>query len=173
MTFPIEIGDFNITFQDTEIIRFWESHSLDAYLCPAGKWTISWGITGSDVYEGLTITQAQSEQMFSNKIEFFACSIYPLIQKKINKEQFIALLSFAYNAGVASLRSSTLLKKLNAGVISEVPQQFLKWKYATINGKKVILRGLVKRRLSESELFRLGELRFNFPKNLVDKHMKV
>ena len=54
-----------------------------------------------------------------------------------------ALVDFAYNLGVGSLRSSTLLRKIKEGASTEdIQAEFRRWVYA--NGK--VLKGLVKRR---------------------------
>ncbi len=41
-----------------DLIKQHEGCYLAAYKCPAGVWTIGYGHTGSDVKQGLTITQA-------------------------------------------------------------------------------------------------------------------
>ena len=60
-----------------------------------------------------------------------------------------ALTSWTYNLGVGNLKSSTLLKKLNAGNKDEVPAEIVRWNKA--NGK--VLAGLTKRREAEAELW--------------------
>ena len=56
------------------------------------------------------------------------------------------MVDFAYNAGVGNLKSSTLLKKVNAAQFDDVPAELMKW---TKGGGKV-LPGLVRRRQAES-----------------------
>ena len=58
-------------------------------------------------------------------------------------------MDFAYNAGAQNLRTSTLLKKLNAGDYSGASAEFSKW----VNGGGKKLPGLVKRREAERQLF--------------------
>ena len=68
----------------------------------------------------------------------------------INQNQFDALVSFAYNLGPANLKSSTLLKKVNANPEDEtIAAEFMKWVKA--GGKT--LKGLVRRREAESQLY--------------------
>jgi lysozyme len=63
--------------------------------------------------------------------------------------QFDALVSFTYNLGGGALQRSTLRRKINREEHGEVPEQFMRWVWA--GGRK--LKGLVRRRAAESELY--------------------
>ena len=65
------------------------------------------------------------------------------------QNQFDALCSLVYNIGIVNFRTSTLLRKLNKKKYKRAAKEFPKWRRA--NGK--VLRGLVKRRKAEKELF--------------------
>lgn len=67
----------------------------------------------------------------------------------LNQNQFDALVSFVFNVGPGNFRSSTLLRKLNAGNYQAVPQELKKW----VNAGGRPLQGLVRRRAAEAELF--------------------
>lgn len=67
---------------------------------------------------------------------------------KLNSHQLAAFALFTRNVGEGNLKSSTLLKKLNAGDIVGACNQLSKWVYA--GGK--VLPGLVKRREAERNL---------------------
>ena len=67
----------------------------------------------------------------------------------VTQNQFDALVSFTYNLGAGNLRSSTLLKKLNAGDYAGAADEFPKWNKA--GGKE--LAGLTRRRNAERDLF--------------------
>ena len=71
------------------------------------------------------------------------------IKVELKQNELDALTSWTYNLGVGNLKSSTLLKKLNAGNKSEVPAEMIRWNKA--NGK--VLAGLTKRREAEAELW--------------------
>ena len=65
----------------------------------------------------------------------------------ITQGQYDALVSFSYNLGLNSLKTSTLLKKVNNNPQDPTIQdEFLKWKFA--GGEA--LAGLLKRRKSEA-----------------------
>ena len=65
-------------------------------------------------------------------------------------DEKIALLDFIYNLGAGKFRSSTLLKKLNAGDYNGAAAEFDNWDHA--GGK--VLAGLLKRREAETKLFK-------------------
>ena len=65
------------------------------------------------------------------------------------QSQFGALVSFAFNVGIAAFSRSTLLARLNRGHYSAVPGELRRWAHA--NGKK--LPGLVRRREAEIRLW--------------------
>ena len=65
---------------------------------------------------------------------------------------FDALVSFTFNLGAGTLKRSTLLKKLNRNDIDGAAAEFDRFIYA--GGK--IMRGLVRRRAAEKEIFLNG-----------------
>ena len=71
------------------------------------------------------------------------------VRVKLTENQFGALVSFTYNLGPGNLRSSTLLRKLNAGDYAGAAGEFGKWVKA--GGRT--LNGLVRRRAAERALF--------------------
>lgn len=71
----------------------------------------------------------------------------------LNPNQFSALVSLVFNIGEAAFQASTLLKKLKAGDHAGAADQFLVWNKGTVDGKKVVLPGLVRRREAERQMF--------------------
>lgn len=138
----------NISETGIQLIKKFEGCSLKAYKCPAGIWTIGYGHT-SGVKEGQTITKKEAEAYLKQDLTTFETFVSNLITVAINQNQFDALVSFCYNLGPGNLRSSTLLKRINAGDFNGAAEEFDRWIYA--GGKK--LSGLVKRRAAEKALF--------------------
>lgn len=135
------------------LIKKFEGCELKAYQDSVGVWTIGYGwthpVNGRKVGAGMVITQATAESLLREGVRPFADGVSKLVTVAINQNQFDALVSFAYNLGLGSLKTSTLLKMLNAGNKKAAADEFLKWCRA--GGK--ILNGLVKRRTAERELF--------------------
>ena len=63
---------------------------------------------------------------------------------------FSAIVSFAMNVGLVNLKSSTLLKKVNAKPDDpSISDEFMKW--VKVGGK--VSQGLINRRKEESKLY--------------------
>lgn len=137
-----------------DLIKRFEGCKLKAYKCPAGLWTISWGLTfypdGTKVKEGDVITQQQAEDYFNAIVDDFAKKVDALIKSNVTDNNFSALVSFAYNVGMGNFQRSTLLRKVNANPKDKtIPAEMRKWVRA--NGE--VLKGLVRRRDAEAKLY--------------------
>ena len=128
------------------LLKKFEGCKLKAYRCPANVCTIGYGHTNGAgapmVNDGMTITQAQAEDILKRDIVKYEVAVMDLVKVKLTQNQFDVLVDFAYNAGVGNLKSSTMLKKINSGDLDAVPAELMKW---TKGGGKV-LPGLVRRR---------------------------
>ena len=128
---------------------------LKAYKCPAGVWTIGWGCT-EGVRPGMVITRDEADRMLARELGHFEIVIGRLVTVPLTPGEFDAVGSFAFNLGEGALRKSTLLKMLNRGNRSAVPNQFLRW--TGCKGHKGPLNGLVRRRKAEAALFLSGRV---------------
>jgi lysozyme len=132
-----------------------EGLKLKPYLCPAKIPTIGYGNTYYPDGKRVTlldkdITKQQAFDMFKEIANRFAKRVDELVTSNINKNQFNALVSFAYNVGTGNFSSSTLLKKVNKNPNDlTIKAEFLKWNKA---GGKVI-NGLTNRRNEEADLY--------------------
>jgi len=128
------------------LLKKFEGCKLKAYRCPANVCTIGYGHTSAagapQVADGMIITQADAEDILKRDIVKYEIAVMDLVKVKLTQNQFDVLVDFAYNAGVGNLKSSTMLKKVNAGDLDAVPAELMKW---TKGGGKV-LPGLVRRR---------------------------
>ena len=131
-----------------QLVKYFEGFEDTAYLCPANVWTIGYGRT-RNVTEGDRITEPQAERDLLEELEEFKHQVLNSVKVELKQNELDALTSWTYNLGVGNLKSSTLLKKLNAGNKSEVPAEMIRWNKA--NGK--VLAGLTKRREAEAELW--------------------
>lgn len=114
-------------------------------------WTIGWGSTGPDIAPGLIWTQQQCDSRFEHDVLAFAAQVSDALgDARTSQHQFDALVSFAYNIGIARLRTSTLLQRHKAGDFAGAAGQFARWRSA--GGR--VLQGLIKRRAAEAALYR-------------------
>ena len=139
----------NISENGINLIKRFEGCRLKAYRCPAGVLTIGYGHTGSDVSNGMVISQEKAENMLKMDLAVHCNNVTKLVKVPLNQNQFDALVSFEYNVGYGALSTSTLLRLLNQGKYTEASKQFERWVYA---GDKP-LEGLKRRRKAEKELF--------------------
>ena len=141
-----------------DLIKRWEGFRPDAYVCPAGKWTIGYGITsgagiGVNPTAGMRVTQEEAERHLKMALERFATQIEPAIMAPINENEFGAFLSLAYNIGPSAFRKSSALRHFNEGNKNKAAESIALWNKATVNGKRKVLQGLVNRRADEIALF--------------------
>jgi lysozyme len=138
-----------------ELIKMFEGFRSAPYKCPAGIPTIGYGATFYPTGKKVTmadkaITEAEGTVLLQSMLVSFEKYVDSYCRDDINQNQFDALVSFAYNLGPANLKSSTLLKKVNANPEDEsITLEFMKWVKA--GGKT--LKGLVRRREAESQLY--------------------
>ncbi|WP_266206242.1 lysozyme [Pontibacter kalidii] len=136
------------------LIHQFESCRLNAYLCPAGVWTIGYGCTyyenGAPVKRGEKITKERADELFAVVLRGFEEKVKRAVTAPLTLNQFSALVSFTFNCGEANFRKSTLLRKVNANPADKtIAAEFAKWK----NGGGKELPGLVRRRKAESDLY--------------------
>jgi lysozyme len=99
------------------------------------------------------ITEAQASGYLEKALTKFWHQIEPAMKIKPNEYQADAMLSLAYNIGPGAFKSSSVLRKWNAGDPDGAAASFALWNKGTVNGKKVVLKGLVRRREAERALF--------------------
>ena len=136
------------------LIKQFEGFSATPYQCPAGVWTIGYGSTrhadGTPISPNeKPITEAESADLMFATLSEYERAVSRYVTVPLTQNQFDALVDFAYNAGAQNLRTSTLLKRLNAGDYTGAADEFGKWVMG--GGKR--LSGLVKRRAAERALF--------------------
>ena len=138
----------HVSDKGLELLKRFEGLRLEAYLCPAGKWTIGYGHTGPDVRAGSTIDDAAALDLLRSDVARFERGVSAMAGE-CTQSQFDALVSFAFNIGLGALMSSTLLKKHKAGDPNGAAAQFGRWVYG--GGRE--LKGLLRRRAAEAELY--------------------
>ena len=132
-----------------------EGLRLEAYLCPAGHWTIGYGLTrvsGVPVHAGMKISEDRARQLLTQELKRVQDQLAGLVKVKVSRGEFIALTDFCFNVGAGNLGHSTLLRKLNQGEYMTAAYELRKWTYA--GGKS--LPGLVRRREDELAKWKEG-----------------
>lgn len=140
-----------------------EGKRLEAYYDAAGHLTIGVGhlltraelesktlIIGNeriDWRDGLTNEQCTA--LLEQDVIATETAVERLVKVHLHDYQYDALISFAYNVGAPRLAESGLLEAVNSKRWQDVPTEWRKWRYATVNGKKKEINGLINRREAE------------------------
>jgi len=141
------------------LIQKFEGFHHDAYLCPAGVWSIGWGNTkkadGTAVGPGDRITQAAGDALLnktvSNIVSFLDGSIPHW--SALSEDQQSALISFAYNVGshfYGQTGFETISRCLREQDYASVPDALLLYR----NPGSSFEAGLKRRRIAEGKLWK-------------------
>lgn len=135
-----------------DLIKSFEGLKLRPDYCPAGKLTIGYGhlIRRNEHFGAITTNEA--EELLDKDIRIARLSVYRLCRVSLSSQQEAALISFVFNLGCGAFQASTLRQKLNRGEYIWAADEFLRWIYAG----GIRLRGLVRRRAAEREVFLMG-----------------
>ena len=137
-----------ISKRGLDLIKKYEGCRLTAYKCPAGVLTIGYG-HADGVKAGDTITQAQADLYLQNDVVNYENLVNEYNRNynyKFNRNQFSALVSFAFNCGAGNLAMLLQNGKRDKQTIA---QKMLL--YCNANGKP--LKGLQDRRKAEQDLY--------------------
>ena len=134
------------------LVKHFEGYSPIVYEDAAGYPTIGFGHLirpGEKIQEPLLGDAA--ERLLQEDIAPKAAAVNARVSVPLHQGQFDAVVSWTYNLGEGALKSSTMLKKINAARHEEVPAQIKRWNRA--GGK--VLKGLERRREAEAALYRM------------------
>ncbi len=132
------------------LIKNFEGLRLEKYQDVVGKWTIGYGhLILPDESFSAAIPEAQADALLRQDLGISEKAVNQYVIVPLTQNQFDALVSFTFNLGVGNLKSSTLLRVLNARQYQDAANEFLRWDKA--GGKQVA--GLTRRRTAERALF--------------------
>jgi len=165
------------------LIKEHEQLRLNAYLCPSNRLTIGYGHVLLPKFDPalfgihastlariiddcqsrrrvtpearslLRLSESAVETLLMKDVSQTARFLNSVVQVPLNQNQFDALCSFVFNIGQGNYATSTLRKQLEAGDYQAAADQFPRWVYGSVNGKKSKLNGLITRRDAERALF--------------------
>lgn len=136
-----------------------ESIRLKAYFCPAGVPTIgrghTKGVTAQMVRDGYTITVAEEQALFNADMVEWEAGVTRLLTRTPNENQLAAMVSLAFNIGLAGFAGSSVLKAFNRGDDQAAYRAFGLWNKITdpATGRKIVSNGLSIRRAKEAALY--------------------
>jgi lysozyme len=143
----------HLTPEGAEFIANFEGFRATPYVCPAGKRTVGFGhvILPGEFFT--TVARDQALYLLQTDAALNAAPVGRALTVPLTTYQADALISLAFNVGGFAVRQSTLLKKINAGLMTDAAEEFLRWDKIG----KTKSRGLTRRREAEKALFLTGD----------------
>ena len=102
---------------------------------------------------GDTCTQEQADAWFVEDLTEFTDGVQRVLKRDASDNELGAMVSLAYNIGLAGFAKSTVLKKHNEGDRQSAARAFALWNKARINGVLQVVDGLTSRRAREAALY--------------------
>ena len=145
-------SELKLSSEGAAFIAGFEGFRATVYRCPAGKPTIGYGhvIQPGEYFEA--VSKPQAMVLLQRDAEREAETVARHLLVELPQYQQDALISLAFNCGGRSIARSTLVKKLNAELMSDAAREFLRWD--KVQG--TVVRGLTRRRWAEQRLFVTG-----------------
>ena len=130
-----------------DLIRTFEGYMPFPYKDIAGIQTVGYGyvIKPEDKFV-YPLLPPDADKLLRKTVNDFEPEINQAVIVELKQNQFDSLVSFTYNVGSQSLRESTLLKRINERRNKEIPNCFLMWNKARVDGVLQSVKGLVLRR---------------------------
>ena len=117
-----------------------------------GRWTVGYGHTAT-AREGHEITEADAEALLLYDLIQAAHAVNEHVYSPLNQNQFDALVSFSFNIGARAFKSSPTVRRLNEGRVLEAALAMELWRKADLDGERIVIDALVRRRAAEKALF--------------------
>jgi len=136
-----------------ELIKSFEKLKLSVYKDQGGKPTIGWGhlIKKGESFPK-RITGAVAAHLFARDLQGVTRAVNDILfthKVKASGRQFAAMVSLAYNIGIAGFKRSTVLACMKKGDPIGAGNAFIMWH--RVGGKRSL--GLARRRVAEMQLF--------------------
>jgi GH24 family phage-related lysozyme (muramidase) len=116
------------------------------------KWTIGWGET-EGVGPSMRWTQEKCDQTLCDDLVTRCDAVRAMCTIPPTDNELAALVVFSYNCGLDALRKSSILRAHNRGDTAAAANAFKLYNEAEVDGKTVVVHGLVVRRAQESALY--------------------
>lgn len=117
-------------------------------------WTVCNGVTGPEVVPGRQYTPEDCKRIELPKYLAAERAARAMFTHWVSYNVWVqaSIIDMVYNLGAPALEGSTLLTKANAGDLAGACEQMPRWVRGTVDGRSVVLPGLVDRRGTTREL---------------------
>ncbi len=142
---------------EENFVARWEGFRALPYRDIAGQWTVGYGHRLAPGETMHSVSEESARALLASELTSIREAVDSMVHVSLTPGQREALVDFAYNLGLESLRRSTLLRLLNSGDYAGAADQFLRWDhYRDAAGREVVSAGLKLRRTAERTLFLSG-----------------
>jgi lysozyme len=135
-----------------ELIKAFEGYRAKSARLDDGRWTIGYGHTLT-AREGAEVNEADAEALLLYDLIQASHAVNEHVFAPLNQNQFDALVSFVFNIGERAFRGSPTLRRLNEGRPLEAALSMELWRKADLDGDRIVVDALVRRRAAEKALF--------------------
>lgn len=151
------------------LLEKWEGNILHVYKDQAGLPTVGIGhlltkrelMANAVVIKGIPVplagglTEQQALDLLAQDVAPAEAEVNEHVKVPLTQDQFDALVIFVFNIGNGGFMSSSVLAAINAGKLSDVPADMMKWNKITDpkTHQHVVCDGLVERRNNEIKLW--------------------
>lgn len=138
------------------LIKEFEGFKDYAYIDTDGTPVIGYGlsrIAGKPVEIGDRISPTEADAALNNHLQEIHQQLDQIVKVNLSESQLSALASISFNVGINSIKTSTLVRKINAKDYAGAANEFLRWDKANLRGRLVQMPGLTRRREAERQLF--------------------
>ena len=135
-----------------ELIKSFEGFRELAAQTPEGGWTIGYG-HAKTARAGARVSEAEAELLLLYDLVEIGAMVNGLVYTPLTQNQFDALICFAFNIGLEGFRRSTVLRRINEGLMLQAACSFDMWRKADFEGERIVVDALVRRRAAEKALF--------------------
>lgn len=149
----------SVPAQAVELVKAFEGFRATSYVDPGTNGvpvTIGYGCTkdedGTPWPLGCTIDAERATRLLERDLGASALAVAKAVQVALPEPCRAALISFVYNVGAGAFGTSTMLKCINAGKLTQAADEFPKWN----RGGGRVLNGLITRRAAERKVFLSG-----------------
>ena len=142
----------NISDNGLQLKKAWEKFRGTAYKATKNEkyWTIGWGHTGPDVYEGQKITEGQGLLLLNRDMQWAVKAVDEVAHPSLTQAQFDAVVDLVFNAGTGVIAATTGTgKALRSGDIATLRAKLAL--FINQNGKQLL--GLRRRTAGRLALF--------------------
>jgi lysozyme len=142
----------SVTRQAVDLIKAFEGFRAKAARLDDGRYTIGYGHTLT-AREGAEIGERDAEALLLYDLIQIAHGLNEHVFTPLTQNQFDALASFVFNIGERAFRGSPTLRRLNEGRPLEAALAMELWRKSDLEGERIIVDALVRRRAAEKALF--------------------